>query len=176
MAAGSAVLRLAGAAGTMAVCGASGLAVTLDTHPSGAPLRPAVSDPAPSPQAVPPDDLAIPAGGTCAQPAGSARGARTAIPPLPASLRAAAASYRAAATQQQRQQVLAQLTPDERMQLTAYLQQVARARRPAGGAGGGLSCRGAAPADGAASPAPAAIGPEVVAGAPGAPVSVSAVS
>ncbi|HET9050351.1 MAG TPA: hypothetical protein VFO60_01530 [Candidatus Dormibacteraeota bacterium] len=176
---GSVALRAAGAAGTLAVCGLSGLAVALDTRPADAPLTPAVAGASPAPAGAAAGDLSIPAGATCAHAGPSAAGGAAKAPPVPADLRPLVAQYRAATTQQARQQVLAQLTPDQRMQLTAYLQQVARSRQPASrqGAGGGLGCRGGATGAGGDTPAAGAdIGPDVVAGTPGSPVSVSAVS
>lgn len=186
MGVGPRTLKLAGAAGTLVVCGASGLAVAIDTKPASAPLKPPVagaSTPAASPDAQTDSNggLVIPAAGTCAQPAAPARsGARTTPPPVPAELQTAFQQYAQAKTQQQRQQVLAGLTPDQRMQLTAYLQQVAQARqggKSGGGTGLGLSCLGGSSQGGSqdGSGAPQ-ISANVVAGEPGAPISVSAVS
>jgi hypothetical protein len=184
MAVGPTALKVAGAAGTLVVCGVSGLAVAADTKPGAAPLKPPISGAATATATAAQTDttggLVIPAGGTCAKPApvaGAPAGATA--PPVPAGLQTVASQYAKATTAQQRQQVLAGLTPDQRMQLTAYLQQVAQARQaqaksPAAGTGGlGLSCLGGgAPG----SPALADLNPDVVAGQAGAPISVSAVS
>ena len=184
MAVGPTTLRLAGAAGTLVVCGASGLAVAVDTKPASAPLKPPVAGALPSAaptgagaQTDATGGLVIPAGSTCAQSGKPSRaGARPPVPPVPAGLQTVVQQYVQAKTQQERQQVLATLTPDERMQLTAYLQQVAQARQGAkgGGSGLGLSCLGGSSQQQGGSPA--VIGPDVVAGDPGEPISVSAVS
>ena len=184
MGVGPRTLKLAGAAGTFVVCGASGLAVAIDTKPAAAPLKPPVAGAtaaSPPAQTDSSGGLVIPAAGTCAQPAATARpGAKATPPPVPAGLQTAVQQYAQAKTQQERQQVLTGLTPDERMQLTAYLQQVAQARqggKGGGGAGLGLSCLGGSSQGGSqdGSGAPQ-ISANVVAGEPGAPISVSAVS
>jgi hypothetical protein len=188
MAVGPTALKLAGAAGTLVVCGASGLAVAADTKPGAAPLKPpvsgaAASTPPPATQTDAAAGLVIPASGTCAQPAGRSgsgggTAARPSLPPVPTGLQAAVQQYAKATTAQQRQQVLTSLSADERMQLTAYLQQVAQARSGgqgsrAGGAGMGLSCLGAGQQGASGS---TDISPAVVDGQQTAPIAVSAVS
>ena len=181
MRAGTTTLRLVGAAGTLVVCGASGLAVAIDTKPASAPLKPPVSG---GSTAAPPataqtdsSGLVIPAGGTCAQPAQTTGGGAKTPPPVPAGLQPVVQQYTQAKTQQQKQQVLSSLTPDQRMQITAYLQQVAQARqggKTGGGSQLGLSCLGR-PSSQSGSDG-AQINANVVAGQSSAPISVSVVS
>jgi hypothetical protein len=180
MRAGPTTLKLAGAAGTLVVCGASGLAVAVDTKPPSAPLKPpvtgastATAGSSPVAQTNASGGLVIPAGSTCGQAAQAAGGARATPPPVPAGLQTVARQYAQAKTQQQRQQVLSGLTPDQRMQLTAYLQQVAQSRQGGKTGGLGLSCLGGSTAGGSEG---AQINADVVAGQSGAPISVSAVS
>lgn len=159
-------LKLAGALGTVMVCGAAGVAVAADTKPAAAPLRPPV-DPAAAPAvaaAATGDALVIPPSSACtaARPAGPA-------PTPDPTIATAVAQIRAATTRQQRQSILMQLPADQRIQVTAYLQLLTRA-----GAAGSCS----APRSGGTSTSSApVIVPSVVTGGPDAiPAVVSAVS
>jgi hypothetical protein len=171
-------LKLAGALGTVLVCGAAGIAVAADTKPAAAPLRPPV-DPAAalagvraatSSPAAGGDALVIPASSVCT--GGKAGTAATTRPAGPvstpdAAIAAAVAQIRAVTTRQQRQSILMQLSADRRMQVTAYLQLL---NRP----GSATSC--SAQGSSGTSSAPMIV-PSVVTGGPdAAPAVVSAVS
>jgi hypothetical protein len=184
MRAGPATLKIAGAAGTLAVCGASALAVAVDTRPASAPLKPPVAGgsapgaPGASAAADPAGSLVIPAAGTCAAPSRAAGvGARATPPPVPSGLQTIVRQYTQARTQQQRQQALSALTPDQRMQVTAYVQQIAQSRQGRGrgeNAGSALPCLNRrSQQEGSSAPQ---INADVVAGEASAPISVSAVS
>lgn len=177
---GATTLKVAGAAGSLCVCGVSALVVAADTRPSSAPLRPPVaggSAAGATPQPVDGTALVIPATGTCAAPATT--GPRPTVPPVPTAIKDAVAQLRAARTAAARQTVLSALSADQRMQVTAYLQLVAQAAGQGKGARGtgplaGLSCLGSGDGGGGGSSTP--IAPSVVAGRQGTPVIVSAVS
>ena len=167
-------LKLAGALGTVMVCGAAGVAVAADTKPAAAPLRPPV-DPAGAPAATATaagDALVIPPSSVCgAGKAGTAAGARPAGPaPTPdPTIATAVAQIRAATTRQQRQSILMQLPADQRVQVTAYLQLLTRP-----GTAGSCSAPGGGGTSTSSAPV---IVPSVVTGGPDAtPAVVSAVS
>jgi hypothetical protein len=176
MAVGPGVLKLAGGLGTAAVIGASAVAVAADTRPGGAPLKPPVasggaqaSTAAPTPSAGGDPALVIPITPVC-QKGGS--GATTAAPAaLDPAVAAAVTQLRAATTQPDRQRILATLTADQRMQVTAL---IAAQRPQQGGAGRGGACRGFA---GTATGGTGTIAPtEVTPGGPSTPLVVTTVS
>lgn len=173
-------LKLVGAAGSLLAVGASAVAVAADTKPAAAPLKPAVDAGRPATSSTTPsaaDALVIPPTGACqgsggagARPGASPAGAAPAH--LDPSLAGVADQLRQAKTTRDRSAILGRLSPDQRMQVTAFLQP----RRPAQRAGAGApSCRGQASTDPSVAP-PAPIDATVVAGGQVAPVSVSAVS
>jgi len=186
MAVGPGALKLAAGLGTAAVIGVSAAAVVADARPVGAPLKPAVNG-ARDAVAAPTNDLAsagalsIPVTPVC-QRSASGSGASTApagARPTPAAaavlepaVAAALQQLKTARTASQRQGVMAALTPDQRMQVTAYV----AAQRASLGSNASApkgSCRGvtATAPTGSTSVAPA-----VVDAGPAAPLVVSAVS
>ena len=183
MAVGPGVLKLAGGLGTVAVIGASAAAVAADTKPVGAPLRPPVKQASATvaPQSGSPGSgatLSIPITPVCQKPT-SGTGARStptpsAIAVLDPAVAAALQQLQTAKTAQQRQAVMASLTPDQRMQLTAYLAahrtQTQQGNAPAPK---NSSCRGAT---GTGQTDTGTVAPTVVDGGPATPVVVSAVS
>ena len=166
---GPTALKAAGAAGSMAMCGVAVLAVAADQHPAAAPLRPPVAAAASVPAAAGTTGLVIPTTATCA----GGRATTTTAPP-PTAIAPLVAQLSAAKTAADRQTVLAGLTADQRMQVTAYLQTAAAARRGQGSSLN-LGCRGATAAGGQPAAGGSVIGASVVAG-DSAPVIVSAVS
>jgi hypothetical protein len=170
-------VRVLGGLGGLVACGVAGVAVAASPKPADAPLQPPV-DPAaplsratPSPQAAT-GGLVIPATPVC----GASRATQM-QEPIDPSLRAVVTQLRAATTRAQRLAILQDLTPDQRMQITAL-----QPRSRATGAAAGARCR---PGTADAGPTPPSSGgdavpmiePDVVAGGPtSAPATTSYVS
>lgn len=180
---GSGVLKLAGGLGTVAVIGGSAAAVAADTKPPGAPLKPPVN--ATSARVVSQFGstgsaaaLNIPITPVC-QKGTPATGVRPTPTPAPTvtldpTLTAALHQLQAAKTAQQRHAAMASLTPDQRMQLTAYLAaHRAQSQQGTTAASKSGSCRGVS---GAAQTDTGSVAPTVVDGGSATPLVVSAVS
>ncbi|HEY6379882.1 MAG TPA: hypothetical protein VI316_11955 [Candidatus Dormibacteraeota bacterium] len=185
MAVGPGALKLAAGLGTAAVIGVSAAVVAADAKPAGAPLKPPVNGV--SAAAAQPNELAsagtlsIPVTPVCQRSAsgsGVAAAAATARPTTAAAaaldpaVAAALQQLKTATTAQQRQAVMAALTPDQRMQVTAYVAAHRASRNPNPSAPKG-SCRGVSSTGATGS---STVAPSVVDAGPAAPLAVSAVS
>jgi hypothetical protein len=129
MTAGTRTLKILSGVGAVAVCGASGVLVTIDPKPGTAPLRPPLSGSSPHAAA-----LVIPP--SCGG-AGVTSGSASALDP---SLIPVLQQLRQATTASMRRSILASLTAPQRLEVEAYVHSL---RRTATGSTGGCAGSGA---------------------------------